>query len=131
MRRKSCLTSDDIEKISRAAKAKAWHEGWKVTIAIVDDGGHLLYLERLDGAKVSTVEVATGKARTASFTRNSTKSLEDRLGSRPSLLKLDNMPMQGGLPLFDGEECVGGVGVSGVESQQDEEVARAAIEALA
>lgn len=129
MRTKSCLTAHDVRVIATACRAAAERANWAVTIAIVDDGGHLLYLERLD-AKVTTVAVATGKARTAALMRQPSASLASRVKDNPALLALDAMPLQGGVPIFFDGECVGGVGVSGVASEQDEQVANAGCAAL-
>jgi glc operon protein GlcG len=130
MRLKPCLTTPDLRAMAAAANAEAQRNGWRVTVAIVDDGGHLLFLER-DGAKVITADVATRKARTAALTHNPSGSLQERIKDNPHLLALDAMPLQGGLPIVHGGECIGGIGVSGVLAEQDEQVCRAALDALA
>lgn len=129
MRTKTCLTAADARLIAAACRAEAERQGWAVTIAIVDDGGHLLHLERLD-AKVTTIAVATGKARTAALTRMPSSAMADRVKANPAFLALDAMPIQGGLPLVHAGEFIGGVGVSGVTAEQDEEVSRAGCRAL-
>jgi uncharacterized protein GlcG (DUF336 family) len=129
MRRKLALTAADVRVIAAACCAEAAKNGWAVTIAIVDDGGHLLYLERLD-ARISTVDVAIRKARTAALSRQPSLALEQRARANPVLLALDALPLQGGLPLEHSGEFVGGVGVSGVLAPQDEQVAGAGVAAL-
>jgi uncharacterized protein GlcG (DUF336 family) len=101
-----------------------------VTIAIVDDGGHLMHLERLD-ARVTTVDVAIRKARTAALSRQPSLALEQRARANPVLMALDALPLQGGLPLEHSGDFLGGVGVSGVLAPQDELVAGAGVAALA
>ena len=131
MRTKSVLTASDVQKMVAACKAEATKNGWNVTIAVVDDASHLLYLERLDGAGPMTAEVATAKARTAAVTRRSTKAWEDMVKERPVFLKFpDNLPIQGGVPIMHQGECVGAIGVSGVQSHQDEQIANAGLAAL-
>jgi glc operon protein GlcG len=100
-----------------------------MSIAIVDDGGHLLSFERLD-ARASTITVATGKARTSALMRGPSGALESRIASQPALLALDAMPLQGGLPLMVDGDCVGAIGVSGGTGEQDERVASAGCRAL-
>ena len=131
MRTRPTLTAADVQKMAAACKAEAAKNAWNVTIAIVDDASHLLYLERLDGAAPMTAEVAAGKARTAAVTRRPTKFWEDRVTERPVFLKFpDNLPIQGGVPIMYQGECVGAIGVSGVQSHEDEQIANAGIAAL-
>ena len=130
MRHKPCLTTSDIRVMAAAAQAEAQRNAWIVTIAIVDDGGHLLFLER-DGAKISTIDVAIGKARTSALMQYPSANLQNRIKDNPQLMALDAMPLQGGLPIMHGGECIGGIGVSGVLAEQDEQVCRAALDALA
>ncbi len=131
MRNRPALTAADVQKMMAACKAEAMKNKWNVSIAIVDDAGYLLHLERLDGAGPMTAEVATGKASTAAVTRRPTKFWEDRVKERPVFLKFpDNLPIQGGVPLMHQNECVGAIGVSGVQSHEDEQIANAGIAAL-
>jgi uncharacterized protein GlcG (DUF336 family) len=131
MRTKPCLTSADVQKMMAAAKAEATKNKWAVTIAIVDDAGYLLHLERMDGCGPMAAEVSAAKASTAGLTRRDTKFWEDRIKDRPSFLRFpDNLPIQGGVPIMHQGECVGAVGVSGVQSHEDEQVAKAGIAAL-
>jgi glc operon protein GlcG len=115
-----------------ACRDEAARNKWNVTIAVVDDAGFLLHLERLDGAGPMTAEVATGKARTAAVTRRATKAWEDMVKDRPVFLKFpENLPIQGGVPIMYQGDCVGAIGVSGVQSHQDEQIANAGVAALA
>jgi uncharacterized protein GlcG (DUF336 family) len=120
----------DCEKIQAACRAEAVKNKWNVTIAIVDDGGHLLSLSRGDGAAPVTAEIATMKAHGAAVARRSTKVAEDRIAARPALIKMPVLPVQGGVPIMHEGHCVGAVGVSGVQSHEDEQVCNAGIAAL-
>ena len=98
MRQKPCLTSSDVHKMAAACKAEAEKNKWSVTIAIVDDAGILLYLDRLDGASAPTAEVATAKAKTSAVTRRPSKFWEDRIKDRPAFLNFPGvLQIQGGL----------------------------------
>jgi glc operon protein GlcG len=131
MRTKPCLTSADVRTMMAAALAEAAKNNWIVTVAIVDDGGFMLHLERMDGAAVTTAEVAVGKARTAALTRRPSKFFEDRVKERPGFLSFPaGLFIQGALPIMHDKECVGAIGVSGVQSFEDEQIARAGIAAL-
>jgi glc operon protein GlcG len=132
MRSKPCLTTAELQKSIAASKAAAQQNNWKVSIAIVDDGGHLLHFERMDGAGPLSAEVALRKARAAALTRLPTKFWEDRVKDRPGYASFPaDILIQGGLPLMYDNECVGGIGVSGVLSHEDEKVAQAGVDALA
>jgi uncharacterized protein GlcG (DUF336 family) len=125
------LTLEDCRKISDAAEAEARKNKWNVCIAILDDGGHLLHLARMDGATPANAEIAIEKGRSAALTRRSTKMWEDRVaGGRMVMLKMPVLPVQGGLPIMADGTCVGAVGVSGVQSHEDEQIAKAGIDAL-
>lgn len=131
MRNRPALTASDVQKMVTACRTEANKNKWNVTIAVVDDAGYLLHLERLDGAGPMTAEVATGKASTAAVTRRPTKFWEDRVKERPVFLKFPgNLPIQGGLPIMYQGECVGAIGVSGVQSHEDEQIANAGVSAL-
>ena len=132
MRTKPALTDEDVKIIAAAAEAHALANKWNVTIAIVDEGGHLLHLHRLDGAGASTAEMATGKARTAAVGRRETKLYEDMIKQgRVAFLSAPMTAMlEGGVPIMVGTDIVGAVGVSGVKSDQDAAVAKAGITAL-
>lgn len=131
MKTKPVLTLQDCEKIQAACRAEAAKNKWNVTVAIVDDGGYLLSLVRMDGTAPVTAEIATMKAHSAAVSRRSTKVSEDRIAAgRVALLKMPVLPVQGGVPILHQGECVGAVGVSGVQSHEDEIVANAGIAAL-
>jgi len=131
MKTKPCLTLEDCKKIGAACEAEARKNNWNVVIAILDDGGHLLWLARMDGATPANAEIAIGKARTAAVSRRSTKVWEDRIsGGRLSMLGMPVLPVQGGVPIMHEGQCVGAVGVSGVQSHEDEQIASAGIGVL-
>jgi uncharacterized protein GlcG (DUF336 family) len=131
MRQKFSLTSAEAQSIVTAAKLEAVKNDWKVSIAIVDEGGYLLQLERMDGATLTSPEIATLKARTAALARVPSKFLEDVTKERAATLMFPGrLPVQGGLPILYEGECVGGVGVSGVKSPEDEQIARVGLTAL-
>ena len=129
---KQALSLDDAKRIAVAAAAEARKNEWNVTIAVVDDGGHLLYLERMDGAPKPTAIVATEKARTAALFKRPTLSFEEMIkAGRYGVLSLPGVtPIEGGVPLIIQNECLGAVGVSGVQSPQDAQVARAGAAAV-
>ncbi len=131
MRTKPCLTSADVKKILAACEAEAAKNKWAVSIAVVDDGGFLLGLTRMDGASAITAEVATGKARTSAMTKRPSKFFEDRVKERPAFAGFPaGLLIQGGLPIVHDNECAGAIGVSGVQSHEDEQVAQAGVNAL-
>jgi glc operon protein GlcG len=131
MRTKPCLTSADVKRMMAACLAEAERNSWKVAIAIVDDGGFLLHLDRMDGAAVTTAEVATGKARTSALTRRPSKDFEERVKERPAFLMFPaGLLVQGAVPIIYDNECVGAIGVSGVQSFEDEQIARAGVAVL-
>lgn len=133
MKNKPVLELDDARRIAQAAHAEAAAHGWAVSIAIVDDGGHLLWLQRLDGAAPLSAQIASAKARTSAIGRRETKAYEDMINQgRTAFLSapgLDGM-LEGGVPVLVGGQCVGAVGVSGVKSSEDAQIARAGIAAL-
>src|SRR6202158_4191457 len=115
-----CLTAADAEKIVAGCKIEAAKNKWNVSIAVVDDGGFLLHLERLDGAVGQSAAIATLKAQTAAATRTPTKILEDVVKERPATAAFPGrLAVQGGVPIMHQGECVGAVGVSGVKSFED------------
>jgi glc operon protein GlcG len=133
MNQKPFLSRDDVARILDHARAEAQSNQWAVTIAIVDDGGHPLALERLDGAAPVSAYIATDKARTAAMGRRPSQAYEEMInGGRVSFLSapLSGM-LEGGVPIVVGQHVVGAVGVSGVKSNQDAQVASAGIAALA
>ena len=132
MKMRSMLTLDDCKKISAASEAEAKKNNWNVCIAILDDGGHLLHLVRMDGATPANSRIAIEKGRTAAESRRSTAMWEERIkAGRHSMLRMPGItPVQGGLPIVVDGVCVGGVGVSGVQSHEDEQIAKAGIDTL-
>ena len=132
MKNKPMLTLEDCRRITAAAEAEARKNSWNVVIAILDDGGHLLHLARMDGASPANARIAIEKGRTAAETRRSTTAWQERIGKRPELLNMPQVtPVQGGLPIMVEGSCVGGIGISGVQSHEDEQIAAAGIKALA
>jgi len=133
MNSKPVLTLDDVKRIAAAAEAEALKNQWAVTIAIVDDGGHLLWLQRLDGAAPISSHIAPGKARTAAVGRRESKVYEDMINQgRSAFLSAPTLEgmLEGGVPILAQGQCVGAVGVSGVKSSEDVQIAKAGIAAL-
>jgi len=132
MRTKQCLTSTDVKKMLSACEAEAAKNKWAVAISIVDEGGYLLGFQRMDGAAAISAEVSIGKARTSAMTKRPSKFFEDRIKERPAFANFPaGILIQGGMPIMHQNECVGAVGVSGVQSHEDEQVAQAGANALA
>ena len=133
MKTQPILGLDDVKAMAAAAAAEALRNQWAVTIAIVDAGGHLLWLQRLDGAAAVSAAIAPAKARTSALGRRETKVYEEMInGGRTSFLSaplIDGM-LEGGVPILVEGHCVGAVGVSGVKSSEDAQIARAGIAAL-
>jgi glc operon protein GlcG len=131
MRTKTALTLADAHRMMATAKAEAEKQKWGVAIAVVDDAGLLLMLERMDGARAQTAEVAHLKARSAAITHRPGKTWEETVKTRPGTLNFpDAFHVTGGVPILHQGEVIGAVGVSGVQSFEDEQVAMAAIAAL-
>ena len=134
MKNRSYLLLADVQRIGDAARAEAAANGWAVTIAIVDDGGHLLWLQRLDDAAPASAHIGPAKARTAALGRRESRLYEEMINQgRVSFLSapmLEGM-LEGGVPILVDGHCVGAVGVSGVKSTEDAQIARAGIAALA
>jgi glc operon protein GlcG len=133
MKNKPTLTLDDSRRMAQAAQAEALANGWAVTIAIVDDGGHLLWLQRLDGAAPISAQIAPAKARTAALGRRESKVYEDMINQgRASFLSAPGLEgmLEGGVPVMVDGQCVGAIGVSGVKSGEDAQIARAGVVAL-
>ena len=133
MPNKPYLSADDVKKIGAAAEAEAKKNNWPVTIAIVDDGGHLLWLQRLDGAAPISSHIGPEKARAAAMGRRETKVYEDMINQgRNAFLSAPLKGMlEGGVPILIDGQCVGAVGVSGVKSSEDAQIAKAGIAAIA
>ncbi|MCD0504510.1 GlcG/HbpS family heme-binding protein [Bordetella petrii] len=133
MKTKPTLTAEDVKQVLAAAETHAVKNGWAVTIAIVDDGGHPLGLLRLDGAAPISGRIAPAKAQTAALGRRESRLYEETINNgRQAFLSaplLEGM-LEGGVPIVADGEVVGAVGVSGVKSSEDAEIARAGIAAL-
>jgi uncharacterized protein GlcG (DUF336 family) len=133
MKTKPYLTLEDVKTIAAAAEAEALRNNWAVSFAIVDDGGHLLWYQRLDGAAASSAYIAPAKARTAALGRRESKLYEDVINNgRMSFLsapELEGM-LEGGVPVIVDGHVIGAVGVSGVKSTEDAQIAKAGIAAL-
>ncbi len=132
MQQTHILEMSDAQAVIAAAKAEAAVQGWKISVAVVDAGGHLLAFERQDGVAPATAHIASEKARTAAIFRAPTGALEDKITDRPAMLVLPGAaPLKGGLPLSVGGLVVGAVGISGLAPHQDHQIAEAAASALA
>lgn len=133
MQSKYLLTIGDVRYAASAAEAEALAHGWSVSIAIVDDGGHPLWLQRQDGAAPVSATIAQAKAKTAALGRRDTKAYEDMInGGRYAFVtapQLEGM-LEGGLPIMLDGQCLGAVGVSGVKPAEDAQIALAGITAL-
>ena len=132
MKTRPVLTQDDCLKVMAAAEAEARKNSWNVAIAILDDGGHLMHFSRMDGATPANAGIALEKGRTAAISRRSSGVWEDMIkGGRTAMIKMPGiLPVQGGMPIVADGTCIGAVGVSGVQSHQDEQIAQAGIDAL-
>jgi uncharacterized protein GlcG (DUF336 family) len=130
---KRFLTLEAAKRVAAAAEAEARRNNWAVSIAVVDDSGQLILFQKMDGAKLVATDIAQRKARTAVYFQGPTKDLEAEVaGGRTALLAIDGfMPLQGGIPIVVGGQLVGGVGVSGVTSEQDAQCAEAGAAAVA
>lgn len=133
MQQKPALQLADVKMIAAAAEAEALKNGWAVSIAIVDDGGHLLWLQRLDGAAPVSAHIAPAKAHTAALGRRESRVYEEVINQgRMSFLSAPTLHgmLEGGVPILVDGHCLGAVGVSGVKSTEDAQIARAGIAAL-
>src|SRR5438128_10171205 len=126
------ITLEAAKKMLAAAEAEARKNNWNVAIAIVDAGGSLILFQKLDDTQLGSVNIAIGKARTAVNFKRPTKALEDIVaGGRIAFVAIEGItPVQGGLPVVVDGKVIGSVGVSGVQSSQDEQVAQAALNIL-
>lgn len=133
MKQQAQLELADVKRIAAAAESHALSHNWAVTIAIVDAGGHLLWLQRLDGAAAISAQIAPAKAHTAALGRRESKVYEDIINQgRISFLSAPGLQglLEGGVPILVDGQCIGAVGVSGVKSTEDAEIAKAGIAAL-
>jgi glc operon protein GlcG len=129
---KKVLNLEGAKKAAAAAESEARKNNWNVVIAVVDDGGHLLYLQRMDGTQTGSIDVAIGKARTSAAFKRPTKVFDELAKTRPSITSIspNAVLLEGGVPILVGGQVLGAVGVSGVTSQQDAQIAEAGIAAL-
>jgi uncharacterized protein GlcG (DUF336 family) len=133
MKSKFSLEMSDVKTIAAGAEAEALRNNWVVTIAIVDDGGHLLWLQRMDGAAAISAHIAPAKAHTTALGRRESKWYEDVInGGRTSFLSAPDITglLEGGVPIMKDGQCLGAVGISGVKSSEDAQIARAGITAI-
>lgn len=132
MKTKKALTLEDAKKIAAAAEVRALENQWNVCIAIVDDGAHLMHFHRLDGAQLASIDIAIAKATSAMLGKRPTKVYEDMINNgRFSALSMPGIThMEGGAPIVVDGECIGAIGVSGVKSADDAQIAEAGIQAL-
>jgi glc operon protein GlcG len=126
------LTLDVARRVAAAAEAEARRNNWAVSIAVLDEAGHMMVFHRMDGAKLVATDIAIRKARTAVYFQGPTKGLEEEVaGGRTALLPIDGfMPLEGGIPLMVDGVLVGAIGVSGVTGSQDAQCAQAGVAAL-
>lgn len=130
MKSKKCLMLADVKIIAAGCESEALSQNWAVSIAIVDDGGHLMWLQRLDNAPLTSMQIATGKAHTSAMGRRTSKAYEDMVSvGRVAVLSMPGELtfLEGGEPIIVEGEHVGAVGVSGVKSAEDAQIARAGI----
>ena len=133
MNSKPFLALADVKRIAAAAEAEASRNRWAVSIAVVDDGGHLLWLQRLDGAAPISAQIAPNKARTSALGRKESREYEESINKgRFSFLSAPGLEamLEGGVPIVVDGHCIGAVGVSGVKSTEDVQIAKAGIAAL-
>jgi glc operon protein GlcG len=131
MHTKPVLSSANARNIVDKALTAAEEAGYSISVAVVDDGGYLLAMQKAQNAGKLTAKVAIEKARTAALMRGPSGVLQNRVKEDPALLRLtDYLPMAGGLPVMHGGECAGAVGISGGTAEQDIEIAEAALTAL-
>jgi glc operon protein GlcG len=129
---RQALTLDGAKRVMAAAEAEAMKNTWTVAIAVVDEAGELVLFHKIDETQAGSINIAIAKARTAARMKRPTKALEDAVaGGRTALLAVEGlMPLEGGVPITVDGRVIGAVGVSGVTSQQDAQVATAGIAAL-
>ncbi len=133
MQTRPFLLLDDVKRIAHACESEARRNSWAISLAIVDDGGHLLWLQRLDGAPPISAQIAPAKARTAALGRRESRVYEEMINQgRVAFLSAPGLEglLEGGVPILVDGHCLGAVGVSGVKSEQDALVAKAGVAAL-
>jgi glc operon protein GlcG len=132
MFQQTALSLEDAKRVTAAARVEAEKNGWSVVIAVLDDGGHLMYLERMDGTQKASSRIAEEKGRSAILFKRPTKALEDVVAEGRTVMMMlpGAVPIEGGVPLVKDGQFLGGIGVSGVQSFQDGIIARAGAAAL-
>ena len=132
MHSKPVIGQAEVARVLTAARQQAQAQQWNVTIAVVDDGGHPLALERLDGCAPASAYIAMEKARTAALGRKETRDYEEMVnGGRTAFVTAPLLTsLEGGVPLRVDGQVVGAIGVSGVKAEQDAQVAKAGAAAL-
>jgi uncharacterized protein GlcG (DUF336 family) len=128
---KTTLTLEAAKKIAAASEEEARKNQWNVVIAVLDDGGNLIYLQRMDETQIGSIDVAIAKGQSAVKFKRPTKAFEDAVaGGRQAILRLPGaLPVEGGIPIMMNGKLIGAVGVSGVTSQQDAQIAKAGVDA--
>ncbi len=126
------LTLEVAKQISAAAEAEAAKNNWPVAIAIVDEGGHLVHLAKIDNTQYGSIDVAIQKAQTSAAFKRPTKVFEEAIaGGRNAIIALKGaLPLEGGMPIMHDGKVIGAIGVSGVKSTEDGQIAKAAVDAL-
>ena len=129
---KKSISLEDARKAAAAAALEAKKNKWNMAIAVVDDGGHLVYFERIDETQIGSIDIAIGKARTAAYFKRPTKALEDAInGGQHAVMTFPNtLPREGGFPILAEGKVVGAIGASGGKSSEDAQVAKAGVDAL-
>lgn len=128
---KKALTLDVAKAMVKVSEQEAEKNNWKVCIAVLDDGGNLVYFERMDGVQIGSIEVSQRKAESALKFKRPSKAFADRVAAQPGVMMIPGaLPLEGGLPIVYEGEVIGAVGVSGVESFQDAQIAKAGVGAL-
>jgi glc operon protein GlcG len=128
---KKVLTLAAAKEMAAAAEAEATRNGWNLVIVIVDDGGNLLYLQRMDGVQLASLAIAQAKARTAVLYRRPTKEFADRMATGNTPLAMPEvMPLEGGLPIVVNGQVIGAIAASGATGAQDAQAAQKGIDAL-
>jgi uncharacterized protein GlcG (DUF336 family) len=129
---KKSLSLEDARKAASAAATEAKKNKWNMAIAVVDDGGQLIYFERTDETQIGSIDIAIGKARTAAYFKRPTKALEDAInGGQHAIMTFPNtLPREGGRPIFADGKCIGAIGASGGRSSEDAQVAKAGVDAF-
>ncbi len=132
LRTKKALTLEAARKIAAAAEQFAVKNKLSLAITILDDGGHLLYFQKMDGVQIASIEISARKAESALNFRRPSKAMADRALKEPHVIALPGaFPFEGGLPLAAGDDIIGAIGISGATSAEDAQAAQAGVDVLA